>query len=364
MRIGLVCPRYFPSIGGIETQVKEISERFVRKGSEVDVLTTDPSGKHLEEEIINGVKVRRFKSWAPHEAYYFSSNLRKYLDKEVDNYDIVHAHGYHALPALYVAQSKKQKGFVFSPHYHGRGHTFFRNILHVPYKFIGKKIFEIADRIICVSDYEKRLVVSRFEVENSKIKVIPNGINLTELRASARTNNESKTILYVGRLEKYKRINNLVEALGYLDSDIGLEIVGKGPAKEDLLELGNKLKLNGRLRFLEDLTREELLKRYVNAVVFVSLSKYEAYGISVAEALASGTPCVLANSSALMEWIDGRNCFGVDDPDDSRKVAEVISDVMGRRVEGVRLADWDDVSSAVLDIYEQCCSSKYVGNSG
>jgi hypothetical protein len=47
------------------------------KGFEVEVLTTDPSGKLPLEEMINNVKVKRFRSWAPNEAYYFSPALAK-----------------------------------------------------------------------------------------------------------------------------------------------------------------------------------------------------------------------------------------------------------------------------------------------
>ena len=75
MKIIQVCPRYYPDIGGVETDVKEMSERLVRKGFEVEVVCTDPSGKHPKEEFINGVEVRRFRSIAPYDAYFFAPQI-------------------------------------------------------------------------------------------------------------------------------------------------------------------------------------------------------------------------------------------------------------------------------------------------
>ena len=51
MKIAQVCPRYFPCIGGVETNVKEISERLVLENHDVEVITTDPSGKLRKKDI-------------------------------------------------------------------------------------------------------------------------------------------------------------------------------------------------------------------------------------------------------------------------------------------------------------------------
>ena len=71
MRILHVCPAYYPSLGGAETHIRELSERLARKGHDVTVFTTFSWGlmgfkkyEHLERsEIVNGVKVRRFETW-------------------------------------------------------------------------------------------------------------------------------------------------------------------------------------------------------------------------------------------------------------------------------------------------------------
>lgn len=357
MIIAQVCPTYYPYIGGVETQVKEICERLVKRNFEIEILTTDPSGKLPKEEIINGVMIKRFNSWAPSEAYYFSSDLRRYLMENSNNYDLLHAHNYHAFPALYTAYAKRKNNLVFTPHYHGVGHTLLRSLLHIPYKYIAKNIFDKADRIICVSNYEKSLIMKKLKVDEKKVEVIPNGINPEEFEGVEKKRKDNhKTILYVGRLEKYKGIDYLIEMLPKLDKDIHLEIVGKGLYKRFLLKLMNRLGVTDRVRFYQDLSREELLQKYVDADLFVLLSKYEAFGISVIEALASGTPCIVANTSALKEWIDERNCFGTDYPIKINELTTLINKIIGTHIqlEGLKLPTWDEVVDKLTRVYLEC----------
>jgi glycosyltransferase involved in cell wall biosynthesis len=356
MKIFHICPRYYPEIGGIEEHVRNTCEKLAGK-FEIHVLTTDLSGTLPNEELINGVKVRRFPSWAPNEAYFFSYSLKKYLASNLQVSGILHAHGYGAFPALYAAQEKKDRKLIFTPHYHGTGHTLLRSLLHIPYKFLGKKIFEKADKIVCVSNYEKGLIMNNFKVDEEKIVVIPNGVNLEEFRGLKRTKKGCKTILCVGRLEKYKGIQYLIEVLPLLESDVVLEIVGKGPYKENLVKLAKKFNMTERVKFFQELPRSELLQKYVDADVFVLLSKHEAYGLSVAEALCAGTPCIVANTSALTEWVDGGNCFGIDYPIDLDVLADLIMKVMGKRVCKTAVLDWNEVADRLAKLYADVCVS-------
>jgi len=355
MRILQVCPRYPPSIGGVEEHVKNISERLA-KNCDVTVFTADRSPELPKSQIVNGVEVRRFNSWAPNEAYYLSRDLPSELRKASSNYDVVHSHSYHAFPALYAAQAKGNNKIVFTPHYHGFGHTVFRNLLHIPYKFFGKKIFEKADMVTCVSDYEKRLVTSNFKINDEKVMVIPNGVTLGEFQGLQKRRNYYKLILYVGRLETYKGVHHLINAFSKLHDDTILEIVGKGPCKKSLVTLTEKLGITSRIRFYQDLPREELLQKYVDANLFVLLSKHEAYGISVAEALASGTPCIVANTSALAEWIDNENCFGIDYPIDSDELATLMTNTLKRNVSVTKLLDWNEVVDSLVKTYKCICT--------
>jgi len=352
MKIAQVCHRYYPTIGGIQTHVKEISQRLVKKGFEVEVLTTDPTKKFLKKEVSNGIVIKRFNSWAPNGAFYFSREFKRYLLENSDDFDVVHAHNYNAFPAFYAALAKKKNRLIFTPHYHPAGSTFFRNIFHIPYKFLGKKIFKKADKTVCVSDYEKALLKKRFNIYDDNIVVIPNGLNLEEFKYFQRNEKDNSVIFYVGRLEKYKGVQYLIKALPKLKNKFILEIVGTGSYKKFLVKLSEELGVENKVRFFQDLPRKELIQKYIDADLFVLLSKYEAYGISVAEALAARTPCIVAKTSALEEWVDNLNCFGVDYPINLDGLSSLISEVIGTEVIGVKLYDWDDVVSKLIEIYE------------
>ncbi len=358
MKIAQICPRYFPEIGGVETHVKEISERLVKLGYNVDVITTDPTGRLKKEEIINGVKIIRFKAFAPSNAYYFAPQIYFYLKE--NKYDVIHAHSYHAFPALFASLATDQNRFVFTPHYHRTGHTFFRNILHKPYRLFGKIIFSRADSVICVSDYERNLLESDFNIAGKIVK-IPNGINLQEFKNLKRSEKKSekpqkeKILLYVGRLEEYKGVQYVIQNLPELP-DFRLRIVGKGPYEIELKNLAKNLRVEKMIDWLKDVSREKLLECYAEADIFVMLSSHEAFGITVAEALAAGTPCIVAKGSALEEFVDGVNCIGIEEPLSKEKVLKAFQktgNLKKRASSGKEqnLLDWEDVTEKIQEIY-------------
>jgi glycosyltransferase involved in cell wall biosynthesis len=348
MEVVQVCPRYYPYIGGVETHVKNICERLVNQ-YDVSVFTTDSSGRLPRKETINGVKVFRFKCLAPGNAYYFSLEMLEKLQKVKS--DIVHGHCYHALPLFFSKMIQKKK-FIVTPHYHSFAQTGFRDFLIKLYKPIGGKVFEEANNIICVSNYEKHLLVNDFKLDYSKIILLPNGINKKEFLNLKKKKSKSRKILYVGRLKKLKGIDFLIKALPKIDDDIVLDIVGKGIYEKSLISLVKNLGLEKRVTFKGNLSRDDLLQNYANADLFVLLSKYEAFGICVAEALASKTACIVAKNSALKEWVDNVNCYGIEYPINIDRLSTLIRNVIGKDVTGVNLLDWNDIVSELTTIYQ------------
>jgi glycosyltransferase involved in cell wall biosynthesis len=144
----------------------------------------------------------------------------------------------------------------------------------------------------------------------------------------------------------------LIQSLPLLDEDLSVSIVGKGPYKHRLVKLADKLRLGNRVRFYQDLPRRELLKMYAKAGVFVLLSRGEAFGNAIAEALAARTPCIVATTSALKERVDNKNCFGIEYPINSDELAKLINRVIGKEVADVKLWDWTEVVEQIRTLYE------------
>jgi glycosyltransferase involved in cell wall biosynthesis len=345
MKIVLVCPRYYPDIGGVEMHVQEISERLVKRGHSVEVVCTDPRGMHPKKDLIHGVHVTRFRGFAPNDAYFFAPRMMWYL-KHSDA-AILHAHGYHAFPALFAAMAAQGKKFIFTPHYHGRGHTRFRNLLLKWYDLVAKRIFYRADRIICDSEYEKNLITGKFDICPEKLVVIPNGINFHEFTTREVTRDPSR-LLYIGRLENYKGIHHIIGALPRLDN-FSLVIIGKGPYEKDLHDLAHALNVEHKITWKKDLSREDLIREYMSAGIFISLSSFEAFGITVAEALASGLQVIVNNRGALAEFIDNEMCIGIDPS--AENLEEAIRSLKAPSVYRKKILDWDEVAERIIESY-------------
>ena len=159
----------------------------------------------------------------------------------------------------------------------------------------------------------------------------------------------------VCRLEKYKGIHYLIQALPKLSDDIVLEIVGKGPYKNDLIELTKKLNVSKRVCFFENLPWSDLLQKYADADLFGLLSEHESYGMTVGEALCAGTPCLVATKSALAEWVDNANCFGIDYPIQVDRLVKLIQEIISKRISLIvaKLWSWEDVVTRIAALYDE-----------
>jgi glycosyltransferase involved in cell wall biosynthesis len=341
--------------GGVSVYVRSISERLAKR-HDVTVFATAKRGLP-RSEVVNGVKVLRFRRYAPSGAYSFSWDML--LELRRTDFDVVHGHCYHAFP-LHFSALAKRKIFVVSPHFHGVGHSVFRDSLIRLFKPFGERTLRAADKIVAVSEYEKNLLCGQFRLDAEKVVVIPCGVDFWEFEGLRRRRRGFRSVLYVGNLLGYKGVQFLVEVLPRLPGDVVLEIVGKGALKPFLEKRARELGVFDRVKFFEDLPRHELLQLFVDADVFVLLSRYEAYSMSVAEALTAGVPCVVADTSALSEWIDNETCFGISFPTTRSRLANLLNYVLEsevnkrfatRKVIG-KIVDWNEVTERLEDVYE------------
>jgi glycosyltransferase involved in cell wall biosynthesis len=355
MKILQVVVDSYVEVGGISAHVRNIAERLAKR-HDVTVFATNDKGLEPWRETINGVKVERFRCFAPNNAYFFTVDMPLRMRKE--RFDIVHAHGYHAFP-FHLATLAKGDRFIATTHFHGFGHSSFRNAIVGLLKPFGKRTLSKADVIVAVSDFEKSLICHDFRIGEDRVTVIPNGVDFSEFEGLKRRDHEGRTILHVGYLTSYKGAQYLVEVMPKLPKDVRLKIVGGGPMKPFLEKRAFELDVSGRVDFYSNLLRKDLLQMYADADVFALLSRYEAYSIVVAEALAAGTPCVIAKTSALTEWDDGTTCLGVDFPINLNELAERIKSLLGGRLEkrlfskwyGKKIMDWDRVAQELEKTY-------------
>ncbi len=346
MDILQVTPRYPPQSGGIETHVKEISERLVDRGHNVTVLTADAGDGGTHRECRNGVHVRRYQSISPNNTIHFCPQILA----AVWNYDsdIVHAHNYHSFPLFFAALGVGERPFVATAHYHGESASPTRNRLLSLYRPFGRYAVRAADKLIAVSEWEATQLTADFGTD---AMVIPNGLNTERFTEIKKEERDRPYLLCVGRLEKYKGIQHVIRALPKL-ADYELVVAGSGPHRDWLEQIAVEGGVEARVSFLGYVDDQRLPRLYAGAELFLNLSEFEAYGMTVGEALASGTPCVVLTSTALTDWTQEDRCVGINHRT-PEVVAEAIEKTIGEAAVETDLKSWNDVMTAHISIYKE-----------
>ncbi len=354
MEILEVSPFPYENFSGVMEHVRCISQRLSWK-HDVTVYAADPKPS-LRHRMIGRVRVETFKCYAPSDAYFISAEMLLQLRRS--EFDIVQGHFYHSFPLHFAALAKCAR-FIVTPHFHGAGHSAARNCMIRLLKPFGKRTLEKAFKIVAVSEYEKSIILQQFGFDSSKVVVIPNGVNLHLFSGLNKHCGDCKSILYVGCLREYKGVRFLVDVLPKLGKSVVLEIVGKGPLRSSLESRARKLGIHHRIKFYEDLSRRDLLQKYVDADVFVLLSRYEAYSLVVAESLVAGTPCIVSKTSALSEWVDNETCFGIGSPVNLNELSRLIQHViekgsvkkLANKWIGTKILDWGDATRRLEEIF-------------
>jgi len=301
MNILFVVVHYYPYIGGVEYVVKSLAECLVKMGYGVTVLAGEPQIDNPVEGDVNMVHVIRWPTWAPEGAYHIPKR-RKLLERRLcdllKNVDIVHAHSIHGVLPVWIARKVKKLNkrirVIVTGHFHGTGHTLLRRLFWLGWRLEIDKLIEEVDKIHAVSLVEKRRLLKIFPKVAHKITVIPNGID-EDVFNYTWSGRDSNYMVYSGRIEKYKRLEWAVN----LAKDMGLKllIVGNGKHKRNIEGYARKIYPKG-VEFLKPQPRYEYLKLVANSRYAVNPSKYEAFSIFTAEALAMGTPVIASREVA------------------------------------------------------------------
>ncbi len=239
--------------------------------------------------------------------------------KEI-NADIVHCHTWYAHFAGIVAKLCYGIPLVITTHSLEPLRPWKREQLGRGYdasSWIEKTALEMADALIAVSKETKEDVLKYFNVDESKVKVIYNGINLQEYIVTSETStlekygiNKTKPfVLFVGRITRQKGIIHLVNAIKYIDPDTQIVLCAGAP---DTPEIGKEMKdsvdevkktRNNVIWIDEMLDKKSVIQLYSHADVFCCPSIYEPFGIINIEAMACNTAVVASAVGGIKEVV-------------------------------------------------------------
>jgi len=169
---------------------------------------------------------------------------------------------------------------------------------HIP---IFEKAYSGCAKIVLVSESMKKGIETLVPLAKDRSVVIPNMIREDLfLPPSLPRETDHFVFLWAGRLEHVKGVDLLLEAVKLLGQrtpmEFSLHLAGKGSLREALERQAESLGVSERVSFLGRLSRKDMLKEMQGANCFVLPSRYEAFGVVLIEAMATGLPVIATRS--------------------------------------------------------------------
>jgi glycogen synthase len=372
--------------GGLARHVRKLSEQLVAHDVEVHVLSRGDESMAAEEEV-EGVHVHRvrepsrprdlgeFVTWVEHmNADMLAAGVE--LGDRYD-FDVVHGHDWLVAVAGDHLARRFRCPLVVTIHAteYGRHQGWVdkhpQSYIHGVERWMANR----ADRVITCSHYMREHVADIYDLEEARVRVIPNGIDpldlqpvddLDKLRARFAAPDE-RLIVLVGRLVYEKGFQLALEALPGLVERLGnvrFLVAGSGTHERELRRQAAELGLEDHGTFLGWIGDDVLHSLYRIADLCVVPSLYEPFGLVALEAMASGCPCIVADTGGLREIVpdDGRvglRFNGGDAEHLAVMVERLLTDdalcerLVAEASEHVLRFDWADVARQTAEVYAQ-----------
>ena len=379
MKIAHVSAFYKPTIGGVEKVIEELATRQVKNGHEVHVFVSDfDKNKTIEtkEEIIEGVHIHRCKVLFKISQFglIFPSLYERLVDKHIDiNFDIIHSHvfgHYHFVQSSKFAKKCNVK-HIHTTHcpWTDANRSFLGKVgVFISYNIFSKKALKSVNKIIAITPWEIEFI-KRHGGTDEQIKVIPNGMSkdfFTKIENDFRERNNIKTkyiVLFFGRLNITKGPEKFVEIAKIVlnrRNDVTFVIRGpdEGMREEVKVLIGDEKKI---ILLNETRDKQEVIKTYQSADVFVMPSLREGLPLTLFEAMACGLPIVASPVNGIpYELEEGTNGFLVDNKDlvgFANKIEKLLNndklreEISQNNIEKSRAYDWDLIHHKIMEVY-------------
>ena len=378
MRVALVGDEYYPDIGGAPQYALELSLQLVKLGIETVVITHTHSGQ-LEEDEIDGVKIRRVKGGVlnhPHRTFSPLLFCRCYKYILDEKFDVVHGLDFYSTMALMVIPFARifRIPCVLTCHT-ARGSPF---LIFWQRLISWAFMFRRADRLIAVSRASARF--SRLlGFSEKRVTVVPNGVDLScfngKMDASVMREElgigDEPLVVTASRLIKGKSPELLISAFARVLEvvpDAKLVIAGSGREEANLSRQIKDLNIANAVFMVGKLKKEKVAQLMATADVFVLPSKMESFGLTLLEASAAGLPVVCANAGGIPEvFRDGFNGLLYPPGDDDAMAKAIIRLLQDRELakkisanamETAGRFTWGRTAEQTLQVYKEVLQEK------
>ena len=326
----------YPHIGGIEQVTRDISNSLTDE-YEMRIICFNHEKGTITDSVDNAL-VTRVNCQAKISSQPIALSYGKVLKKVLKEYqpDIVIFHYPNPFAAHFLKRHLKHKKFKFIVFWHLDITK--QKILRTLFKGQNKKILNYADKVIAtspnyiegspwLSKCKDKCVSIPCCVSQDRTKYNETHI---EMAKKIKEKYDGKTICFAfGRHVEYKGISYLVKASQYLDDNYKILIGGKGPLTEVLKE---EAKNDSKIEFLGRISDDELKANLLACDIFCfpSITKNEAFGIGLAEAMYYGKPSVTFNiPGSGVNYVNIKNLTGLEvENGDVKAYANAIGDIL------------------------------------
>lgn len=362
LHLGKLCP---PNEGGIELFSYDILEYLNKQGIKADLLCF---GDKTEKSNYCGFDYYSSKMNVKLNSAPLSYDYYKIFKKIANQYDIIHIHSPNPLAEI-LALTIDKKTII-----HWHSDIVKQKISYKFYNPIQQKVLSKADKIIATSS---QYLNTSEQLKNHKKKavIIPLGLNPKRLIVSEKEDeeflkikdkiNNKKVILSIGRLVEYKGFEYLVEAGRYLEDDKIILIIGGGPLFDYLNEKIKNLNLENRVFLLGRVKNISIFMKNCDLFCLPSITRNEAFGLVLVEALYFGKPLVTTNvEGSGMNYVNKDGITGlVVPPRDPKALAEAINKILSDRelynkfsknvLERFKEFEIDSIGNKVIELYKE-----------
>lgn len=343
MRILLLNHEYPPVGGGAGNASAHLAADLVQLGCEITVITAAVAGMPAEEKregvVIHRVGAIRRKALEASgtELVGFGAAAFRYARRFVANHphDVLHA--FFGIPSGAVCwRLGRSTGLPYLISFRGRdvhgGKSRANKGIGGWMKVVSRPVWRSAASLVANSDGLRSIAL---DVDSSVcVSVIPNGVDTKRFSPNTSTAaGHEAQILYVGRLEPYKGLDDLLSAVKVLadrGQSIHLTCAGDGSLRSQLPEQAARLDITDRVSFTGPVHPDAIPDLYRSADIFVLPSLVEGMPNVVLEAMASGLPVVATRIPGSEELVgDGETGYLVDSGS-PESLADALEDIVTR----------------------------------
>lgn len=351
MKILLVIPYFFPSVGGLENYALQIAKGLCKKGHTVAVVTSNMHAKQYFVEMIDGLTVYRLPisftvSNTPVNFLWFFS-IESIIKKEKP--DVINGHTPVPFLADIAAILAKKHRIPFILTYQNdlvKDVWFLQVLITFYYFFLGLPTLRKADAIIASSQYyaDGSIYLRRFL---RKVEIVPPGVSLESFSdLSGQTLSflrhqykDKKVVLFIGQLDKtheHKGLTYLLEAVQLIikaRTDAHLLVIGRGNYISFYKHLCEKLHVSAFVSFIGFVRDEELPYYYTSSdvVILPSYNAAEGFGMVLIEAGAAQKPVVASRVGGIPFVVKDRKTGLLTEPRDVKGLSEAILKILDNR---------------------------------